>query len=109
MATGEITEFHEIQFATNIELLLAQRGSLLRTAVTEMPFKGKQAQVVKQIGTEEAQEVTQRFTDTPRMEHLHTSRWIFPKWYAYQAFFDEFVDGVEQFDDITMLALKKII
>jgi hypothetical protein len=50
---------------------------------------------VKQIGTQEAQEVTSRFSDTPRMEHLHTSRWIFPKWWAYEAYFDEFVDGVQ--------------
>lgn len=95
MATGEITEFHEIMFSTNVELLLDQRGSLLRNAVMEKPFTGKQAQAVKQIGTQEAVEVTERNTDTPWFEHTHTSRWIFPKWFAYEAHFDEFVDGVQ--------------
>lgn len=99
MATGEITEFHELQFSNNVELLLDQRGSLLRESVINRELMGRQSQAIKQIGTKEAQQLTTRFADTPNMQNLHTSRWVFPDWFVYTDFFDQFIDGVQMMID----------
>ena len=51
------------QYSTNINLLLQQKGSKLRQAVTTGSHSGKAASPVDQIGAVEAQLVTSRFAD----------------------------------------------
>ena len=53
------------QYTTNVSLLLQQRGSKLRDAVTVGSYTGKAAKAVEQIGAVTAQARTSRHADTP--------------------------------------------
>lgn len=66
------------QFATNIALLLQQKGSKLRNAVMIGNHKGKSAEVVDQIGSISMQPVTSRFQPMGRVDATLTARWVFP-------------------------------
>lgn len=66
------------QFSTNVQLLLQQRGSVLRDTVTVGSYVGKQASPVDQIGKVAAQRVTTRFEPMPRVDAPTDRRWVFP-------------------------------
>lgn len=66
------------QFTANVELLLQQKGSKLRNAVTVGMYKGKQGSPVNQIGAVNAQRVTQRFGPMPRVDAGVDRRWVYP-------------------------------
>ncbi len=66
------------QFATNIQLLLQQKGSRLRNAVQTGSHVGKQASPVDQIGAVEMQSVTTRFGAMGRVDAAVDRRWVFP-------------------------------
>lgn len=70
--------FYVQQYATNIALLLQQKGSKLRGSVTEGSYVGKAASPVDQIGAVEAQDVTQRFAPMNRIDAPLDVRWVFP-------------------------------
>lgn len=66
------------QYATAVELLLQQRGSRLRMAVTEGSYKGDQASPVDQIGSVAMQQVTSRFGAINRVDSALSRRWVLP-------------------------------
>lgn len=66
------------QYATNVALLLQQKGSILRKAVTEGSYKGEQASPVDQVGAVEMSEVTTRFAPMPRTDAAVDRRWVLP-------------------------------
>lgn len=66
------------QFATNIELLLQQKDSRLRSRVTEGSYVGEQASPVDQIDSIEMQSVTGRFEAMPRVDADTARRWVTP-------------------------------
>lgn len=66
------------QYSTNIDLLLQQKGSKLRGAVTTGSHVGKQASPVDQIGKVEMQSVTTRFAPMGRVDAPTDRRWVFP-------------------------------
>jgi len=66
------------QFATNIQLLLQQKGSRLRNTVMVGNHTGKQASPVDQIGSIEMQAVTSRFAPMGRVDAAVDRRWVFP-------------------------------
>lgn len=66
------------QFATNVELLLQQKGSKLRPYVGMASYVGKQAQVVDQLGAVEMQQVVTRFSPKTRVDAAVDSRWVLP-------------------------------
>lgn len=66
------------QYSTNISVLLQQKGSKLRGAVTTGSHVGKQASPVDQIGTVEMQAVTGRFGQMGRVDAPTDRRWVFP-------------------------------
>ncbi|HMU86914.1 MAG TPA: phage capsid protein [Agitococcus sp.] len=66
------------QFATNIQLLLQQKGSKLRSTVMTGSHIGKQASPVDQIGAIEMQPVTGRFGAMGRVDAALDRRWVFP-------------------------------
>jgi hypothetical protein len=66
------------QFATNVQLLLQQKGSRLRQAVTVGSYKGEQASPVDQIGAIEMQAVTTRFGAMGRVDAAVDRRWVLP-------------------------------
>jgi len=67
-----------MQFATNIELLLQQKGSRLKGTVTSDTYVGKQASPVDQVGSIEMQEVVNRFAPMGRVDAPVDRRWVFP-------------------------------
>lgn len=67
------------QYTTNVQLLLQQKGSVLRAAVTEGSYTGKAAKAVEQVGAVKAQKRTTRHADTPLISTPHDARWVFPE------------------------------
>lgn len=78
------------QYSTNINLLLQQKGSKLRNAVTVGSYVGKQASPVDQIGSVEAQTVTSRFAAMGRVDAKTDRRWVFPTDYDLPQLIDSF-------------------
>lgn len=66
------------EFATNIELLLQQKGSKLRGLVTSGSYVGEQASPVDQIGAVEMQSVAGRFEAMGRVDADTDRRWVLP-------------------------------
>lgn len=78
------------QYATNVQLLLQQKGSKLRGTVMEGMHKGKQASPVDQVGAVAAQRVTQRFQPMGRVDASLDRRWVFPVDYDLPQLVDTF-------------------
>ena len=78
------------QYSSNINLLLQQKGSKLRGAVTSGSHVGKQASPVDQIGSVEAQLVTSRFAAMSRVDAPTDRRWVFPSDYDLPQLLDSF-------------------
>ena len=66
------------QYATNVELLLQQKDSRLRSLVTSGQYVGEQASPVDQVDSVEMQEVTGRFEAMPRVDADTARRWVQP-------------------------------
>lgn len=78
------------QFATNLELLLQQKGSRLRGMVTEGQYKGEQASPVDQIGSIAMQPVVGRFEPIGRVDAETTRRWVLPSDFDLPQLIDSF-------------------
>ena len=86
------------QFATNIELLLQQKGSRLRDTVTVgTGYRGKQASPVEQVGIIEAQANTSRYAPIEPRDTPHDRPWLFPETYDWA----DFVDHIDKLKAIT--------
>lgn len=90
MSGVNIPTFYAQQFATNIELLLQQRGSKLRNSVTTDSYIGEQASPVDQIGAVQMQEVTGRFEPIGRVDAETDRRWVLPSDYDLNQLIDSF-------------------
>lgn len=88
--SANIPTFYAQQFATNVALLLQQKGSRLRQAVTEGTYIGSQASPVDQIGAVEAQQVVSRFAPMGRVDAALDRRWVFPTDYDLPQLIDKF-------------------
>jgi hypothetical protein len=84
------------QYSTNVQLLLQQKGSKLRNAVTVGSYNGKAAKAVEQIGAVNAQKRTQRHGDTPLISTPADARWVYPVDY-------EWADLIDDQDKLRML------
>jgi hypothetical protein len=78
------------QFATNVQLLLQQKGSKLRQAVMSGSHVGKQASPVDQIGSVEMQSVSTRFAPMSRVDAAVDRRWVFPSDWDLPQLIDSF-------------------
>lgn len=74
-----ITTANVIEFKANVALLMQQKDSRLRSAVTTDGYVGKQGSSVEQFGEATAQEVVNRHGDTPILDLPQDKRWVFPK------------------------------
>lgn len=92
----EITTAFVQQYATNVALLLQQRGSKLRDCCTVGSYTGKAAKAVEQIGAVTAQVRTSRHSDTPLISTPHDARWVFPTDF-------ELADLIDDQDKLRML------
>lgn len=84
------------QYTTNVQLLLQQKGSKLRNAVTVGSYTGKAAKAVEQVGPVTAQKRTIRHGDTPLISTPADARWVFPTDY-------EWADLIDDQDKLRML------
>ncbi|TXG77637.1 hypothetical protein E6Q11_02590 [Candidatus Dojkabacteria bacterium] len=82
--------FFVSQFASNIQLLLQQRGSKVRPYVMTGSHVGKQASPVDQVGSVAMQLVTSRFQPIGRVDALLDRRWVFPSDYDLNQLIDSF-------------------
>ncbi len=92
----QVTTAFVQQYSSNVSLLLQQRGSKLRDAVTVGSYTGKAAKAVEQIGAVTAQARTSRHADTPLISTPHDARWVFPSDY-------EWADMIDDQDKLRML------
>jgi hypothetical protein len=92
----EITTHFVQQYTTNVQLLLQQKGSKLRGAVTVGSYTGKAAKAIEQVGPVTAQKRVVRHGDTPLISTPADARWVFPTDY-------EWADLIDQQDKLRML------
>ena len=78
------------QYSSNVSLLLQQKGSKLRNAVTMGSHVGKQASPVDQIGKVEMQSVASRFAPMGRVDAPTDRRWVFPSDFDLPQLIDTF-------------------
>lgn len=78
----EIPDHFHKSFTTNVELLLQQKQPVYMGAVEMRSYTGEAAQVVKQFGEVEFDEVVSRGGDTVWSDIEHRQRWMFPTDYT---------------------------
>ncbi len=78
------------QYATNVELLLQQKDSRLRSLVTVGQYIGEQASPVDQVGSVGMQAVTGRFEAMPRVDAAVDRRWVQPSDFDLPQMIDSF-------------------
>ena len=77
--SANLPSLYAQQFATNIALLLQQKGSKLRNLVSfKGDYVGKQVSPVDQIGAIEMQQVASRFAPMGRVDAAVDRRWVTP-------------------------------
>ena len=85
-----LTTHYVQQYSTNIQLLLQQKGSKLRGAVTVGNYVGKAASPVDQIGKIEMQSVSSRFGAMGRVDAPTDRRWVYPSDFDLPQLIDSF-------------------
>lgn len=85
-----LPSFYVQQFATNIQLLLQQKGSRFRPFVMSGSHVGKQASPVDQIGAISMQPVSSRFAPMGRVDAAVDRRWVFPSDFDLPQLIDSF-------------------
>lgn len=78
------------QYATSVMLLTQQKGSRLRSSVSEGSHKGTMASPVDQIGATSMQQVTTRFGAIGRIDAPVDRRWVSPTDYDHPQLVDNF-------------------
>ena len=78
------------QYSTNIAMLLQQKGSKLRGAVSTGSYVGKAASPVDQIGAIEMQPVVSRFGPMGRVDAPTDRRWVYPSDFDLPQMIDSF-------------------
>ena len=68
-----------VQYSTNLQLLLQQKGSLLRPLVDEGFHVGKMASPVNQVAPIQAKQPAQRFAPKNNTQATYVRRWVFPQ------------------------------
>lgn len=67
-----------VQYATNLDLLLQQKGSLLSSTVDSGFHVGKMASPVNQVAPIAAKQPAQRFAPKNNTQATYVRRWVFP-------------------------------
>lgn len=77
------------QYKANVELLLQQKDSRIRGAVSTGNHVGKAASFIEQFGSATAVARTSRHADTPVLDLSQDKRWVFPLDYEWASLIDE--------------------
>ena len=100
------------QFSTNIELLLQQKGSMLRGRLREGFHVGKQASPIQYIGAIQMKAPAGRFEPLQRQDVDFTRRWVFPVDKEASQLIDSFDklkilrDPTSQYSDVAAAAVS---
>lgn len=78
------------QYATNIEMLLQQKDSRLRSLVTQGTYVGEQASPVDQVDAIEMLDVVGRFAPIGRVDAVVDRRWVSPESFDLPQLIDTF-------------------
>lgn len=89
----EITDAFVQEYKANVQLLLQQRGSILRPFVSSDTYNGKAAKIVDQFGQVTAIPRVGRHGDTPMADTPQTARWLTPVDYEVPA---DLIDTVDK-------------
>lgn len=87
------------QYHADVEMLLQQKGSRLRSCVRVESQKGE-AQFYEQIGPTEAVEITTRHGDSPQVDSVHDRRRVTLRFFDWGDFIDR-IDKVQMLIDPT--------
>lgn len=75
-----LSPFQTAQYTSNVQLLLQQQGSMLRSHVdSKADYVGKMASPVNQVGAVSMQTPAGRFAPKNRTDASLTRRWVFPE------------------------------
>jgi Phage capsid protein len=74
-----LVPLYTVQYSTNLQLLLQQKGSLLRGKVDEGFHVGKMASPINQIQPITAKQPAQRFAPKNNTQAGYVRRWVFPQ------------------------------
>lgn len=77
--SGNLFELFTTQFSTNLELLLQQKGSVMRGLVAEGAHIGKMASPINQIGPVQMKPPAGRFAPLDHQDPSFVRRWVFPQ------------------------------
>jgi len=88
--SANLASLYAQQYSTNVALLLQQKLSKLRMAVTEGSYSGKQASPVDQVGAVTMSPVTSRFATKTRTDAPVDRRWVMPQDFDLQQLIDTF-------------------
>lgn len=91
--SNQVTTAFVVEYKANVDMLLQQRGSVLRDTVSQDTYRGKAGVPVEQIGAVMARKRAARHGDTPLIETPHARRWVYPSDY-------EWADLVDSFDKL---------
>jgi|SRR6185312_1727098 len=86
----QIPTWYVNQYSTNLELLLQQKGSRLRSAVMESHHVGAAASPVDQLAPVTAQPVTDRYGKIVPIDPGTNRRWVYPTPYDSTLMIDQF-------------------
>lgn len=85
----EIEKWQQDMFTTNIQLLPQYQGKLANLMDSDT-YKGRSAEVVKNLGATEAEFDDDRNGDTPIMSTPRYQRWVSPRKWHWGDLFDDF-------------------
>ena len=88
--------FYTVQYATALEALLQQMGSMLRGRVREGFHTGKMASPVNQIGAISLRAPAGRFAPKQRTDAQLVRRWVFPQ----EGEIDQLIDSFDELQTI---------
>jgi hypothetical protein len=74
-----LVPLYTVQYATNLQLLLQQKGSLLRGKVDEGFHTGKMASPINQVQAITAKQPAARFAPKNNTQAGYVRRWVFPQ------------------------------
>lgn len=86
--SNTVPTYYVQEFASNVALLLQQKGSKLRDAVTVGSYTGKQASPVEQVGATAARRRTTRYPNLDPIDVPADRRWVFPNDYDWNTLID---------------------
>ncbi len=96
--SANLTSLYGQQFATQVQLLLQQKKSVWRGAITEKGgYRGEQASPVDQVGAIAMQQVVSRFAPIVRTDAPVDRRWVAPTPY-------DLAQHVDTFDQLKVLS-----